>query len=122
MPRVVHFELIAKDIEKTIAFYEKVFGWKFTKWDGPSDYWLITTGEKDEPGIDGGLGRRDDPKEITTTTIDVPNLDQAIKDVEANGGKIYHKKMVVPGVGWLAQFEDLEGHKWTIMESDPSAK
>ena len=122
MPRVVHFELIAKDIEKTIDFYTKVFGWKFVKWKGPTDYWLISTGKEDEPGIDGGLGRRDNPDEITTTTIDVPDLDKAMKDVAKNGGKITLEKMLVPGVGWLAQFEGPEGHKWTMMQNDSTAK
>ena len=54
MPRVTHFEIVAEDIDKAIKFYEKVFGWKIEKWDGPIEYWMITTG-KDEPGIDGGL-------------------------------------------------------------------
>ena len=122
MARVIHFELISKDIEKIIDFYTKVFGWEFEKWKGPTDYWLISTGKEDEPGIDGGLGRRDDPDEITTTTIDVPDLDKAMKDVAKNGGEIILEKMPVPGVGWLAQFEDPEGHKWTMMQNDSSAK
>ena len=29
MNRVIHFEIPADDPEKTIAFYRKVFGWKF---------------------------------------------------------------------------------------------
>ncbi|MCK4382398.1 MAG: VOC family protein, partial [Candidatus Lokiarchaeota archaeon] len=41
MPRLVHFEMNVKDVHKTIAFYEDVFGWKFQKWDGPIEYWLI---------------------------------------------------------------------------------
>ena len=122
MPRVVHFELIAKDIEKTIEFYTKVFGWKFIKWKGPTDYWLIATGEDDEPGINGGLGRRDDPDELTANTIDVPDIDEAVKEVIANGGSIVENKMPVPGVGWLALFKDPEGQKWGMMQSDTSAK
>jgi predicted enzyme related to lactoylglutathione lyase len=55
LPRIVHFELNVKDVEKTIKFYEEVFGWKFEKWSGPIDYWLIMTGDENEPGIDGGL-------------------------------------------------------------------
>lgn len=33
MPRVQHFEISANDPEKLAAFYEKVFGWKITKWE-----------------------------------------------------------------------------------------
>ncbi len=45
MPRPVHFEISADDPERALHFYQAVFGWKSQKWDGPQDYWLISTGE-----------------------------------------------------------------------------
>lgn len=54
MPRVVHFEVHADDPERAANFYSGVFGWELAKWEGPQDYWLITTGPDDEPGINGG--------------------------------------------------------------------
>jgi hypothetical protein len=53
----MHFELPADDPKRAIAFYEKVFGWTITKWDAPMDYWLVTTGNDDEPGINGAIMR-----------------------------------------------------------------
>ena len=50
MPRVIHFEIIAEDVEKAIEFYAKTFGWKIEKWDGPMDYWLIMTGDPEAEG------------------------------------------------------------------------
>ncbi len=44
MSRVVHFEITANDPEKICTFYTDVFGWKITKYPGPQDYWLVTTG------------------------------------------------------------------------------
>lgn len=29
--------------------YESVFGWKIQKWDGPVEYWMVTTGNEGEP-------------------------------------------------------------------------
>ena len=55
MPRPVHFEIQAADPKRAIAFYSALFGWSFNKWEGPQDYWLIKTGEKDTVGIDGGM-------------------------------------------------------------------
>ena len=55
MSRPIHFEIHATDPQRCIDFYTKMFGWTFTKWDSPMDYWLIKTGEKDTPGIDGGM-------------------------------------------------------------------
>ncbi|KKG15484.1 VOC family protein, partial [Methanosarcina sp. 2.H.T.1A.15] len=55
---MVHFEIHAEDIERAKKFYEDVFGWKIEKWEGPIEYWNITTGKQEDPGIDGGLMRR----------------------------------------------------------------
>lgn len=122
MPRIVHFEVDAKNPEKVVKFYEKTFGWKIEKWAGPVDYWLLTTGSKKEPGIDGGLSRRTEAEPSTVNTIDVANLDDYIKKVKANGGKIIRPKQAVPGVGWMVYFEDPEGNTWGMMQADPNAK
>ena len=50
MARVVHFELMAKNPERAVTFYQNVFGWQIHKWDGPVDYWLITSGDDSTPG------------------------------------------------------------------------
>ena len=44
MSRPVHFEIPADQPGRAIAFYEKVFNWKFSKWEGPMTYWMISTG------------------------------------------------------------------------------
>ena len=54
MPRPVHFEIQAENTDRAIKFYTDLFAWKFAQW-GQEKYWLITTGEKGTPGIDGGL-------------------------------------------------------------------
>ena len=54
MGRVVHFEIHAENPQRAIAFYQGLFGWEITKWDGPMDYWMIRTGPKEQMGIDGG--------------------------------------------------------------------
>jgi hypothetical protein len=122
MPRLVHFEMNVKDVHKTIAFYEEVFGWKFQKWDGPMDYWLIMTGDEKEPGIDGGLGYEEEGFPKMVNTIDVDDIDDVIKKIEIKGGEIVRPKHVVPGVGWLAYFKDSEGVMSGIMQNDPNAK
>ncbi|MHA2163755.1 MAG: VOC family protein [Candidatus Thorarchaeota archaeon] len=122
MPRVIHFELVSDDPERTKKFYEEIFGWKVEKWDGPVDYWLITTGDESEPGINGAFGRRQSPEDSVVNTIGVPDADEYIKKIEANGGKIIRPKSAVPGVGWMAYCEDTEGNLFGIMQNDPNAK
>ena len=101
MPRVVHFEIPVNDIDRSIAFYQKVFGWTFKKFDGPELYYLVSTGPKDQPGIDGGLLKKRDPRQPMVNTIQVENVDATISWVEQNGGKCCLPKMAIPGVGWL---------------------
>jgi predicted enzyme related to lactoylglutathione lyase len=121
MARVIHFEIPPDDPERLIKFYETVFGWRFEKWGGPIEYWLIMTGPEDQPGIDGGLARRNEPEIGVENTIDVVNLDQSLVDVEANGGKIIRPKIPVPRVGWMAYIKDTEGNIFGLMEEDPEA-
>lgn len=121
MNRVVHFELAADDPERAIAFYERVFGWKIVKWDAPVDYWLITTGPKDDPGIDGGLQRRESFTPSIVNTIDVDDLDAALARITAAGGKVVQPKTIVPGVGYLAYCVDTEGNPFGLMQADTSA-
>ena len=119
--RVVHFELPADDPDRAAKFYADAFGWKVEKWGGPTDYWLVTTGEAPEPGIDGGIGRRQDADDQITNTIDVPDLDAAVAAVEAAGGRITRARGPVPGVGWLAYAVDTEGNPFGMMQADESA-
>jgi predicted enzyme related to lactoylglutathione lyase len=122
MARIVHFEMNVKDVQNTIAFYEEVFGWTFQKWDGPMDYWLVMTGDEEEPGIDGGLGYEEEGFPKVVNTIDVEDIDDVIKKIEKKGGEIMRSKHAVPGVGWMAYFKDSEGVMSGIMQNDQNAK
>lgn len=121
MPRPVHFELSADDPDRAVKFYSSVFGWKFDKWDGPMEYWLITTGADAEPGINGGMSRRG-PDGDEPTTIGVPSVDDSLAKVVAAGGTVVRPKGAIPGVGWFAVFKDTEGNPFGLMQSDRSAK
>jgi predicted enzyme related to lactoylglutathione lyase len=122
MNRIVHFDIYADDPGRAVKFYGAVFGWKAEKWNGPMEYWMITTGPEDKPGINGGIGRREDPEEHTMNTIGVPSVDKFVAKVTAAGGKSVAPKMAIPGVGWFAVCLDPEGNKFGLMEEDPNAK
>lgn len=121
MPRVVHFEIAAREPERTAEFYATVFGWKIQKWDGPEDYWLVRTGSASRPGIDGGISL---PTGLFTgyvNTIEVPVIDDYIILINKSGGKVLTDKMTVPGVGYLAYCKDPEGNIFGVMQPDESA-
>jgi predicted enzyme related to lactoylglutathione lyase len=127
MPRVIHFEIHAENPERAIRFYRNVLGWEFQPWGGPQEYWLITTGPSDQPGINGGLIRRQgaiDGQAVIAyvCTVDVPSVDDYARKIWDEGGEIVVPKMAIPGVGWLVYAKDTEGNIFGIMQSDPAAK
>ena len=88
MPRPVHFEIPADNVDRAIAFYTKIFGWTFQKWDGPMPYWMLTTGPDGQQGINGGLLPRQHPGQPCANTMDVANVDESLATITANGGEI----------------------------------
>ena len=122
MSRVVHFEIPADDTERATKFYTKVFGWKINKWEGGMDYRLVTTGESGTPGIDGAIMQRSEMVTTVVNSIDVPSVDDFLKKVTKNGGKVDTPKTPIPGVGYFAYCKDTEGNMFGIMQSDKSAK
>ena len=122
MPRVVHFELTSDDPEKSATFFQDVFDWKITKWDGPQEYWLVETGEEGEPGINGGLFRPSGIFSGTVNTIAVPDIDAYIEKVKQHGGEIVIEKNAIPGVGYSANAKDEGGTLFGIHQEDPTAK
>jgi predicted enzyme related to lactoylglutathione lyase len=115
MSRVVHFEIPADDPARAAKFYEEVFGWKIDKWEGPFDYWLITTGENEEPGINGAIMTKE-MGEMVRNTIGVDSFDKYAEKIEKKGGKMVTEKMSIPGIGVMAAFQDTEGNISVIME------
>ena len=120
MPRPVHFELPADNPSRAVEFYQSVFGWKADKWEGPMEYWLVSTGEG-ERGIDGGIMARQQPGASTVNTIEVPSVDDYAAKVTASGGQVAVPKMALPGVGWLCYCLDTEQNMFGLMQPDPAA-
>jgi hypothetical protein len=121
MSRVIHFEIPAANPERAAAFYTKAFGWKFEKWPGPMEYWMVVTGSDGAPGINGGMLRNDNVK-TTTNTIGVDSLDKSIETVTKAGGTLIMPRTPIPTIGYFAYCQDTEGNLFGMMQADPNAK
>ena len=114
MPNVDYFAINADDVPRARKFYETVFGWTFEPW-GPPGFYLIETGKERIAPIRGALQER---RELVKgqkmigfeCTIDVPDIDRTMRDIEANGGRIAAPKFHIPTVGTIAYFVDPEGN------------
>jgi predicted enzyme related to lactoylglutathione lyase len=128
MNRVVHFEIHAKDLDRTQKFYEDVFGWTITDM-GPQmgNFRVVVTG-KDEPGsqwsgINGGINPRrgegpkgGEPVNAFICTVEVENIDDTLEKISRAGGTVALDKMDVPGVGILAYRKDPEGNIFGVLQ------
>lgn len=125
MPRIVHFELSADDLDRAQQFYADLFGWTFNKWEGPNGfvYVMVNTGPDDQPGINGGLLQRA-PGQSAGATIMlelVESIDDYTAKITAAGGHIAVPKFPIPGVGYGAYFHDPEGNRLGLFQSDTTA-
>ena len=95
MAKVVHFEIPADNVDRAKNFYGSVFGWELqTMPMGEGEYTSVKTTDVDEqtqlptePGaINGGMFQRDERLKTPVITIDVDGIDDALKQIEAEGG------------------------------------
>jgi uncharacterized protein len=120
---VSHFSINVDDMDRAMAFYGNVFGWKFTAW-GPPGFFLIDNGGE---GIHGAMQQRQEPLTGTGVsgfecTITVEDVGASLELVVANGGKIKYPKSTIPTVGDIAMFWDTEGNYLGIARYDSEAR
>lgn len=122
-----YFDLTVTDLPAARHFFEQVLGWKFEQFPMPYEYYRITAGELNEPGIDGGIGRIDDAplsagRPLVSLTVPVPDLEKVISRIVEHGGKIVEPKIPVPGIGWYATCSEPGGLMFGIIQADVDAK
>ncbi|HEY5906373.1 MAG TPA: VOC family protein [Actinomycetota bacterium] len=125
MRRVVHFEIPADDVERAKSFYGSVFEWDLnTMQMDEGEYTIATTTPVDESmmptepgGINGGLMRRSDETPSPVITIDVDDIEQSLKNVEAAGGTTVTPRTPIPGMGAFGYFKDPEGNVMGLWET-----
>lgn len=124
---VGHFEIPADKPDRARKFYSATFGWKMNELQG-MDYTMVSTGPVDEKGmpkapgfIGGGIVPRAGTLEHPVVTITVDEIEDAIRRIEENGGKILQgKKPVGDGsMGWMAYFKDSEGNTVGLYQWPP---
>lgn len=122
MNEVVHFEILADDIDRASKFYQDVFGWQMKRW-GDEPYILITIGEGEKAGTRGAImprigffSSKEEGYKAFVCTISVENIDEAIEKIKAAGGKQFHEKQDIPNVGTHAYCQDTEGNVFGVIQ------
>jgi uncharacterized protein len=129
MPKVVHFEIPADDVNRAKNFYGSIFGWDLqTTPMGDGEYTSVLTTPVDdqtrmptEPGaINGGMMERTSDVPAPVITIDVDGIDDALSQIKAAGGSTVTPRTPIPGMGAFAYFKDSEGNVLGLWESTPN--
>jgi len=112
---LTHIHLVVRDLEKSLRFYESVFGMEEQFRDGPGMVFLNTPGSADlvtlnenpdeveKAGQNGGVAH------FGFRLDESVSLDDAIEEVELHGGKLVRRGEHAPGVLY-AYVEDPDGY------------
>ena len=121
---MIHFEIPADDVQRAKTFYEQTFGWKIKAYPmppGAGEYLSVVTRKEGEPGINGGMMKRNMPGQPFTNYISVKSIDATHQTVQANGGTIVMQKQGIgPGMGWISVFKDPENNMIGLHEAPPA--
>ena len=101
-----HWEFMVNDVEKSKAFYGKVFDWEFDESSYPG-YCLVKTGKDPE----GGMMKK--PPEAPCTSLSqyflVDDIDATLAKAQELGASVALPKMEIPNVGFAGMFVDPDG-------------
>jgi catechol 2,3-dioxygenase-like lactoylglutathione lyase family enzyme len=110
---LTHVQLMVRDVERSLAFYQQVFGMEVQFWDGSDMVFVRTPGRRDtitlnqsDPARAGARGGID---HIGFRLIDKTRLDDAIQHVVEAGGRLVDRGEHAPGQPF-AYVADLDGY------------
>jgi uncharacterized protein len=112
---VVHFEVMAKDVNALRTFYADLFDWKIDA-NNPMNYGMVSPddnapGSSGTSGIGGGIGQMPDGHDgYATFYVDVDDVEAALSQAEKLGGtRVMGPENVMEGLT-IGLFTDPEGH------------
>lgn len=111
---LTHVHLLVEDLDRSLHFYTEVFGLQEQFRDGPRMVFLNPPGSGDsitlneQPG-DARIGSGGGIEHIGFRLVDKNDLDDAIAQVEAAGGRLVSRGEHAPGVRY-AYVADPDGY------------
>ncbi len=118
MNKVEHFAIHASDVERARKFYSSIFGWEFSSYPGAKDFCQIHAGDGVPIGAIQGRHYSPTKEEILgfECSVSVADLDEVVEKVSHAGGRTLMDKTEIPGVGWVAKFQDSEGNLFCAIQ------
>jgi hypothetical protein len=127
----IWYELMTPDAEGSKAFYDAVVGWDIG--EGAAEYQGYRMINRKGGGFAGGVlpltaeMQQHGARPTWLGYIYVPDVDQALRKIEAAGGKSLMPAMDIPNVGRIAMVADPQGAPFYVMkpippQGDPNAQ
>jgi uncharacterized protein len=121
---VCYFEIPVADLDRAASFYTAVFGLPLERSEVDGNRMALFPLDPDKPGVGGALacgdsyvpGRQGARVYFRTASI-AASLGRAV----AAGGREVYSETAVPGLGWVAEFEDSEGNCIALFTPLPDA-
>ncbi len=109
---IVFFEIAGPDGAVLRDFYSAAFGWTIDTSKVPN-YGYVSTGDD---ALLGGIREEPSIPAATVIYIGVASIDDALAQVQANGGQMMVPRMVIPNVVTFALFRDPAGNVVGLVE------
>jgi uncharacterized protein len=111
------FEVPVTDLERATAFYERVFGMKLTTEVMGNLTMAMFPFDQNAVGAAGALVKAETYEPSRTGTVvyfSVDDIDETLRRITANGGKVLMQKTPIGQYGAVAQYEDPEGNRLAL--------
>ena len=117
MYRITKFDVPATTPLKSINFYNQVFGWTFQPSHNHAK-WTANVESTEHQIFGNPFLRKAKSARSLTNAIEVKNVEQTLKSIQAEGGEVIVPKFEIPGIGWMAYFKDLEENIFGIVQAN----
>ncbi len=112
---IVHVEFQVSDPQKSMKWYNEVFGWD-TTYDENMSYGMFSTGEGQ---LGGGFNPPNPQMSMkgTVVYIGTDDIPGTLAKAEAAGGKTIVPESEIPNMGWFALMSDPDGNVVGVFKS-----
>ena len=113
------YELITPDVPAAARFYESVVGWSMRDSGMPGmNYTLAYAGESQIAGLMETPAEAKGMPPLWMGYIFTDRIEETLKDITANGGKIHRQPQDIPGVGRFAIAADPHGAVFSLFTTE----